>query len=690
MLRSINGCCSTWLEALRRAGLAGLCAFGLTLGLAGAPAHAALPGFQAVQAAHVPSDAWLLDRHGEIIHTLRVDDRVRRLPWVGLGELSPAMIQALLVSEDRRFMQHTGVDVRALAAALWDNLSGASQRGASTLTMQLAGLLKPELHRPAGGRTLAQKWDQMRTARAMERTWSKQQILEAYLNRVQFRGELAGVHAAARGLFDQHPSALGKAEASILAALLRGPNAAPAVVARRACGVAAQLPAPRPSCASIERLARRALAAPARLADDRLAPQLAPHFARQLIARLPRPPQGGERIATSLDADLQRLAQQALDRHLRPRRARSASHGAVLVLDNASGAILAYVGASLAADAEADGKPTSRPAARPRNGPAAPAQAAPAAAEPGAQPGARLPGASLKPFLYGLAIEQGLLGAASPLEDDPPPEGSAAAGLPAWVSLRTALASGRQTPALRVLEQVGEDALQRRLIELGFEPAPAAGGAGALAAPDAAITLLQLANAYRVLANAGRFKPEMWQPGGPTPRGKRVMPAAVAWIIGDILAVPGAADARAWAALHSGASPDMRDHWSVGYTAQHTVAVWLGHPGGLPMSAGAGSNDAAALWQQLIHALPGPRPAPTMPVGVERLEIRFEPPIEPARSEVFLASRAPGRANDAPPPTGDPHAVAAPAQTAARSGVEVIVLTPADAPPHPAPAVVGP
>jgi penicillin-binding protein 1C len=250
------------------------------------PALAALPRFEAVRSAYTPSEAWLLDRNGLPLQTLRVNAKVRRLPWVKLDELSPAMTQALLVSEDKRFLEHAGVDWRAVVSAMWDNLSGASRRGASTLTMQLVGLLAPELYRPTGGRSLGQKWDQMQEARNLERHWTKQQILEAYLNLVNFRGELAGIHAAAEGLFHKHPSGLDKAEASLLAALLRGPNAEPAVVGKRACGVAAQMGKLQPTCTDVQRLARTALSGPPRIEVE---PQLVPHFARQFVTRLPQP-----------------------------------------------------------------------------------------------------------------------------------------------------------------------------------------------------------------------------------------------------------------------------------------------------------------------------------------------------------------------------------------------------------------
>jgi len=623
--------------------------FGLALTfllLPALPALAALPSFQAVKAAHTPSETWLLDRHGEVIQTLRVNDKVRRLPWVKLEDLSPAMTQALLASEDKRFMQHAGVDWRAVVAAMWDNLSGASHRGASTLTMQLAGLLDPNLHRPAGGRSLGQKWDQMKEARALERTWTKQQILESYLNRAHFRGELAGIHAAAQGLFHKHPSGLNKVEASLLAALLRGPNAEPNLVARRACGVAAQLPKPRPACERIQHLARMALAGPPRIDPG---PQLAPHFARQFITRLPTPPKGGEALPTTLDGKLQRLAAEALERHLAELKGRQVEDGAVVVLDNESGEILAYVGSSglTSASPEVDGVTAPR-----------------------------LPGSALKPFLYGLAMEQGLLTAASPLEDSPlaldTPTGQYVPqnyerDFKGWVSVRTALGSSLNVPAVRTLVLVGGERFLQRLKDLGLatlkEDADFYGYALALGGGE--VTLLDLANAYRALADGGLLKPVAWLPtdNTPSPRGgglgrgqrppgrngKRVMTAPAAWIIGDILSDKSARapafglasplETRGWAAVKTGTSKDMRDNWCLGYTPRYTVGVWVGNASGEPMHDVSGITGAAPVWQAVMNALQADRPAapPAPPPGVERRAIRYEPPIEPERQEVFLA-----------------------------------------------------
>ncbi|MCW5633402.1 MAG: transglycosylase domain-containing protein, partial [Rubrivivax sp.] len=204
---------------------------------AGPAAAAELPTFEQVRAAHRPSDIPLLDRHGEVIQWHRADTTVRRGPWVSLAETSPALREAIVLSEDRRFWAHGGVDWRSLAASAWANAWNRRTRGASTVTMQLAGLLDEELARPAGGRDLGAKLGQIVRARELEARWSKTQILEAYLNAVPLRGELVGIGAAAPQLFGKHASGLDHQEAAVLAVLVRAPNAAAEVVARRACDV---------------------------------------------------------------------------------------------------------------------------------------------------------------------------------------------------------------------------------------------------------------------------------------------------------------------------------------------------------------------------------------------------------------------------------------------------------------------
>jgi penicillin-binding protein 1C len=131
------------------------------------------PSFDTVRAAYCPSDARLLDRHGRVIHEQRVDPTRRRLPWTALSAVSPALIDAVLISEDRRFFDHGGVDWWAAAAALAQRLHGGTRRGASTITMQVAALIDPALQRTGGPRSPGEKWRQMRAAWVLERTWSK-------------------------------------------------------------------------------------------------------------------------------------------------------------------------------------------------------------------------------------------------------------------------------------------------------------------------------------------------------------------------------------------------------------------------------------------------------------------------------------------------------------------------------------
>jgi membrane carboxypeptidase/penicillin-binding protein PbpC len=196
---------------------------------------AALPGFEAVRAAHGPSDIPLLARDGSVLQLVRTDARSRRGAWVALAEVSPALRHALVLGEDRRFWDHAGVDWRSLAAGAWARAWDGRTRGASTITMQLAALLQADLARPAGGRGVGDKLAQIGAARELDSRWSKSQILEAYLNRVPLRGELVGVAAAAQQLFGKHASGLDSVEAALLAALVRAPNAPAATLQRRAC-----------------------------------------------------------------------------------------------------------------------------------------------------------------------------------------------------------------------------------------------------------------------------------------------------------------------------------------------------------------------------------------------------------------------------------------------------------------------
>ena len=184
----------------------------LTAAFAASQRASAAPTFREVHAAYVESDAWLLARDGRPLQSKRIDMKARRLPWTRIEDVSPALLRALLVSEDRQFYEHSGVDWGAVAVSAWRNLWNTRTRGASTLTMQLVGLLDEYSAAPddprkpkASRRNVTEKISQAASALWLEKRWKKDEILEAYLNLAGFRGEMVGVAAMSRGLFGKRP-----------------------------------------------------------------------------------------------------------------------------------------------------------------------------------------------------------------------------------------------------------------------------------------------------------------------------------------------------------------------------------------------------------------------------------------------------------------------------------------------------
>ena len=660
---------------------------GLLLGLGMASAAAVsvgaepdrtLPDFETVRSSFRSSETLLLDRHGEVLHRLRTDFQVRRGAWVALGDTSSALRMALLLSEDRRFHEHSGVDWWAVSAAAWGNLWHERTRGASTLTMQLAGLLDPALQRPTSkARGLSQKWAQASAARELETRWRKDQILEAYLNLVPFRGEIVGIDALSHTLFGKSALALNAPESALAAALIRAPNAPASRVAERACRLLQQMQDPKADCLSVDVLAGMTLHRRDWAPSEGVAPHLAQRLIRQVNEGLNTALSDsvtGEDIVTgfhdghptvrsTLDGSLQRLAIDTLRTQLRELQGRHVEDGAVVVLDNASGDVLAWVGSSgsLSRAAQVDGVMARRQ-----------------------------PGSALKPFLYAQALAEHRLTAAS-LLDDSPAQLPTTSGLympqnydhryQGWVSVRTALGSSLNIPAVRTLVMVSPDAFHQQLQRLGMRFPEGSGYYGySLALGSAEVSLLQLTNAYRVLANGGQWcpvnlLPEAHRRGAPssltgavehadglpavapkpaspsfpdasiqTDDEERQWPpedchqaldAGAAFIIGDILSdrharlptfgLDSVLDTRFWSAVKTGTSKDMRDNWAVGYSQRYTVGVWVGNASGAPMHDVSGTSGAAPVWAMLmreLHRHEASQP-PTPPAGVVRQQVEF-------------------------------------------------------------------
>jgi penicillin-binding protein 1C len=479
--------------------------------------------------------------------------------------------------------------------------------------MQLAGLLDPALAPRSSGRTWARKWDQALAARELEAGWNKRQILEAYLNLASYRGELQGVGAAARGLFGKAPSGLDAGEAAILASLLRAPTAPARTVARRACALARELD-PHTDCAAIEWEVDAAFARTA-----------APEPAASLARRLGGGP--GSVVRSTLDAGLQRFATATLRRRLVELAERNVGDGAVIVIDNASGDVLAYVANDGAG--EVDGVTALRQA-----------------------------GSTLKPFLYELALERGQLTAAS-LLDDTPVDIPTVGGLYVpqnydhqyrdAASVRTSLAGSLNVPAVRTLMLAGLERFHERLRAVGITSLTEApefyGWSLALGSGD--VSLLELANAYRTLANGGLQDGVTFVPRASSSK-RRVLDARATFIVADILSdraarstTFGLANELAtgfWSAVKTGTSKDMRDNWCVGFSDLYTVGVWVGNFDGRSMWDVSGVSGAAPVWRDVMDYLHRDRPSnpPAAPPGVVRQAVRFAPAVEPERNEWFV------------------------------------------------------
>ncbi|MGC2445030.1 transglycosylase domain-containing protein, partial [Candidatus Binatus sp.] len=364
-----------------------LATFGLALAAIGvlmlAVTRPSPPTFAEVRAQWRPSEAQLLDRNGDPVHELRIDRHGRRFAWTPLDEISPALTDAIVASEDHRFWSHHGVDVLALTASASRVLVGGKSRGASTITMQLAPLIDPTLGRSQARKSILRKFRQILAALAIERRWSKTEILETYLNLVTYRGELQGVAAASRVMFGKLPHGIDSAEAAVLAALIRAPNAGRKSVAIRADAFSRVRGSAGPSRSAIAAALDSAFSS---RGSDYARVALAPHLAERLL-------NGGNTSARcTLDRELQRFAIDTLHRQIIDVRDRGVDDGAVIVVENSTGEVWAYVGG--AGDLS--------------NAPDFDAIRAP-----------RQPGTTLKPFLYALAVDKHLLTAASLIEDTP-------------------------------------------------------------------------------------------------------------------------------------------------------------------------------------------------------------------------------------------------------------------------------
>ena len=560
----------------------------------------------------------IVDRNGKLLRAYAMADGRWRLPVDAKTGVDPGYLKLLLAYEDRRFRSHAGVDPLALGRAAFQLVTrGHIVSGGSTITMQLARLMEPRRER-----SVYAKLRQMVRALEIERQLNKDQILDLYLALAPFGGNLEGVRAASIAYFGKEPKRLSSAESALLVALPqspetrrldRYPDAARAARDRVLDHMVEDGRVP-------EEDAVQAKATPVPRLRKPM-PILAPHSADQAIATVKDAPV----IALTLDSSLQKVLE-ALARD------RAVALGpnisvAMIAVDNESGDVLARIGSPDYFDDRRAGQVDMTRAVR-------------------------SPGSTLKPFIYGLAFEDGFVHTESLIDDRPIRFGSYAPEnfdmtFQGTVSVRKALQLSLNVPAIALLDRVGASRLSSRLKQAGANlvlPKDEAPGL-AMGLGGVGVTLQDLVQLYSGLARLGTTRPlrEIVSAKDDQRDPLRLMDQVAAWQVGNVLigTPPPENAAHNRIAFKTGTSYGYRDAWSVGFDGRITIGVWVGRPDGAPVPGLVGRTaaapilfDAFARTGKLPAALPKP-PKGTLVASNAKLPLplrRFRPVGELVRA----------------------------------------------------------
>ncbi len=534
----------------------------------------------------------VVDRNGKLLRAYAMADGRWRLPVDARTGVDPGYLKLLLAYEDRRFRSHSGVDPLALGrAALQLITRGQIVSGGSTITMQLARLMEPRRER-----SVYAKLRQMVRAIEIERQLSKDQILDLYLALAPFGGNLEGIRAASIGYFGKEPKRLSLAEQAVLVALPQSPET------RRLDRYPETAQAARNRV--LDRMVEEGIVSPddavqaKAIAVPRLRkpmPILAPHSADQAVANVKDAPV----IALTLDSSLQKVLESlARDRALAL--GPDISIG-IIAVDNESGDVLAHVGSPDYFDERRAGQVDMTRAVR-------------------------SPGSTLKPFIYGLAFEDGFVHPESLIDDRPTRFGSYAPEnfdmtFQGTVPVRKALQLSLNVPAIELLDRVGASRLSSRLKQAGANlvlPKDEVPGL-AMGLGGVGITLQDLVQLYSGVARLGSVKPLreiVWKDDVREPL--RLMDQVAAWQVGNVLigTPPPENAAHNRIAFKTGTSYGYRDAWSVGFDGRITVGVWVGRPDGAPVPGLVGRTAAAPiLFDAFARTGKLPAPLPKAPKG---------------------------------------------------------------------------
>ena len=550
---------------------------------------------------HLETSHVVLDREGRLLRAYATGEGRWRLPATE-KDVDPRFLRLLFAYEDKRFYEHDGVDLLALGRAAFQLVSqGHIVSGGSTLTMQVARLLEPREHR-----SLTAKLRQIARALELEHALTKEEILSLYLTLAPYGGNLEGVRAASLAYFGKEPRKLSLAEAALLVALPQSPELRRPDRYPQAARAARNRVLDRAAAAGVVPHDEVARAKSEPVPHERKPlPVLAPHAADQIVAAEP-----DRRIhRLTIDAGLQKTLQE-----LARERARALGPQisvAVLAVENDSGEVRARVASADYFDERRAGQVDMTQALR-------------------------SPGSTLKPFIYGLGFEDGLLHPKTLIDDKPARYGSYAPEnfdltFQGTVTARRALQMSLNVPAIAVLEQVGVSRLSARLTQTGAALVLPKGEAPGLAMGlgGVGIRLSDLVMLYTGLARLGSALPLTEREDATRPSPRRLLDPVAAWYVGNILigapppdnALPGRI------AFKTGTSYGYRDAWAVGFDGRMTIGVWVGRADGAPVPGLVGRASAAPiLFDAFARTGSPPAPLQHAPKGAVFATTRKLPP----------------------------------------------------------------
>ena len=568
--------------------------------------------------ASLPLSTVVRDREGRLLRLTLASDQRYRL-WVPLRRISPQLVDGVMLQEDAWFRWHPGFNPWSLARGAWSTYgSGEARVGGSTLTMQLA-----RLRWRLQTRTVRGKLVQILRAMQLELCYSKNEILEAYLNLAPYGGNIEGVGAASLIYYRKPADRLTLPEALTLAVLPQAPSRRGRLAAR---DDDAFYPGDGLEAARARLYARwrerhprdpaedALLRLPLRLRSARELPFRAPHFVDRVLADRAWHPDAGAELTTTLDLRMQRLLEERVRSYLQRERSRGLRNASAMLVDTRDMGVRALVGSADYFDAGLQGQVDGTDAKR-------------------------SPGSTLKPFIYALAFDQGVLHPQTVLRDVPSAFGPYTpenfdGRFMGPVTATDALVRSRNIPAVYVASRLDRPDFYGFLRQAGVSRMASREHYGlALVLGGGEVTMTELARMYAMLGNDGHLRALRWREGDPQAEGARLISAEAAFMTRDMLRQNPRPDAGAQPASQSppvawktGTSWAFRDAWSVGIVGPYVLVVWLGDFDGSSNPALVGVEAAAPLFFDIVDGLQAARvdlrePARQWPLNLKRVEI---------------------------------------------------------------------